>query len=169
MKTPSESGSTWITFIPIILFLVIATVQSKYTYGQQISVGINYNSDGQTSGRLAASGPTWGGYIASYPDVSWVSGETTETCWETRHAYLFGLSRSFGKFSVTAGFGQGKKESHCADNDWIITKYRALECGVVYELISHNRFTCGIDWGVVSMLGCQTMIYSGIIIGIKTH
>jgi len=150
--------------IAIMIFL-LAQIPIKAN-SQVIGAAIHYNSDGQASGKLFYTSPTWGGYIASYAAVSWQEGKNTEDCFDTNQSFVVGASRSFNRVTINAGIGQAKLEHHCSDDSWDIAKKFQAEAGIGYTMISVGIFNATIDGGLI-VGGIGLAVYSGIGLGIK--
>ena len=134
--------------------------------GQSVNFAIHYNADGRTTAKLAYQSPSWGAYITTSPDVTWVVGKYTEDCFDTRSAFTFGVSRSVNEMiTLSAGVGKSKNEHHCADNSWTTTSRFTMEASAGFKIVQGRLLSLGLDAGMI--YGFEFMIFSGINIGIK--
>ena len=148
-----------------LIFWALIFAASKCS-GQTINASLRYNADGRTSAKLAYQSITWGAFVSTYPDVSWVDGMNSEDCFDTRSAFIVGASRQVNRMlTLSAGIGSTKNQHHCADDSWDITKRFACETSASFTLLQGRLLSLGLDAGLV--YGFDLMIFSGINIGIK--
>jgi hypothetical protein len=152
------------------LFFLCSIFFPDIAQAQTFGIAIKYTSSGQAIGNLTIKDiKTFGAYINHYSDYTWEN--TGDDVFYMNTGTSFGISkRIYEPLTVTAGIGKYRVCKHTANNEWDNElTYAFYEAGCTYDVITKNRSTLAVDFGITIIPGFITTIYSGLMLSITLN